>query len=60
MISYSPFPAEAGLNPPELRSGGALEANRLTVTTLKPLAHFRRKFEANGLKLADFEGKPLF
>jgi hypothetical protein len=56
LISYSPFPANPGLNPMETRLGGELTKPELTVTTRRPLAHFWQKFEASGLSLADFEG----
>jgi hypothetical protein len=54
LVSYSPFPANGGLYPMEARSGGSVKTTELTVTTRKPIAHFWRRFEVHGLRLADF------
>jgi hypothetical protein len=57
-ISYSPFPAEPGIEPvsqdfafptvPVLLSEGVVE-------TEEPLAHIQRTFEISNLHLSDFE-----
>ena len=53
-ISYSPFPAELALNPIETHwvstSDAAAEA---TITTKRPVSHFRHDFEISGIRLAD-------
>jgi hypothetical protein len=60
-ISYSPFPAEPGISPisqdftlatvPELFSQGRVDA-------MEVLAHIRRNFEIDNLRLSNFEVRP--
>jgi hypothetical protein len=56
LISYSPFPADAGLDVITPRAAGDMSAGKLTLTTQKPLAHFWRSFQVRGIRLSDFEG----
>ena len=58
-ISYSPFPAELDLNPLQIRWAESVHAEEATILTKKPLAHLRREFERTGLKLEDFEPRPV-
>jgi len=59
-ISYSPFPAELNLNPLQIRWAESAHADEATILTKRPLAHLRRDFEQTGLRLEDFEPRPLF
>jgi hypothetical protein len=54
LISYSPFPANAGFYPMEGRSGGTAKTSELTVTTRKPIAHFWHHFEVRDVRLSQF------
>jgi hypothetical protein len=56
LISYSPFPADAGLTVVNMRTGGEISPGLLTLTTQKPVAHFWRRFQTTGIRLSDFEG----
>jgi hypothetical protein len=64
VISYSPFPAEFGIDPvspyvtslPYSTIQGPPSAAR--VATLEPLAHIRRDFDIGGLRLSEFEARP--
>lgn len=56
-VSYSPFPAEPGINPVTqyfriIRDGEPFPA--VAIDTVQPLAHIRRDFEIGGLRLDDF------
>jgi len=58
-ISYSPFPAELGIDPviPYIAYStykGPLDA--VTVVALEPVAHVAAPLAIDGLKLADLEG----
>jgi hypothetical protein len=60
-ISYSPFPAEPGINPVSQDftfSTVPVPLSEATVDTLKALAHIRRDFEINNLRLGSFEVRP--
>jgi hypothetical protein len=59
--SYSPYPAEAGINPLVVSvrgngsfSGNAAEPMTATIVTEAPLAHCRQDFEIRGLRLGDY------
>ncbi len=60
-ISYSPFPAELGIIPVSQDftfSTVSVPLSEARVDTVEPLAHVRRNFEINNLRLADFEVHP--
>jgi hypothetical protein len=52
-ISYSPFPADIGLDPMEFRWGDPVKADEVTIITKKPLVHFHRTFEMRNIRLRD-------
>jgi hypothetical protein len=55
MVTYSPLPAELGINPISGNVWAAPEgATILTVTTMHPLAHIRREIDIPNVQLADF------
>lgn len=55
-VSYSPFPAEPrALDPLEESAfGPPPSGSGVTITSMEPLAHFRRDAESNDFRLADF------
>jgi len=60
-ISYSPFPAELGVSPVSQDftfSIVRVPLSEARVDTVEPLAHIRRNFEIDNLRLADFEVHP--
>jgi hypothetical protein len=60
-ISYSPFPAELGINPVSqdfTYSTVPVPLAVARVDTVQALAHIRRDFEINNLRLGDFEVRP--
>jgi hypothetical protein len=60
-ISYSPFPAELGISPVSQDftfSTVSVALSEASVDTLEPLAHIRRNFEIDNLRLGDFEVRP--
>jgi hypothetical protein len=60
-ISYSPFPAEPGINPVSQDftfSTVRVPLSGASVDTVEALTHIRRDFEINNLRLADFEARP--
>ncbi len=63
-VSYSPFPADLGLNPIETRWASAYaygpppSVRDVTIVAEEPLAHLRRDFEASGIRLSDFVVPP--
>jgi len=60
-ISYSPFPAEPGISPVSQDftfSTVRVPLSEARVDTLEPLAHIRRNFEIDNLRLGDFEVRP--
>ena len=60
-ISYSPFPAELGISPVSQDftfSTVSVPLSEATVNTVEPLAHIRRNFEIDNLRLSDFEVHP--
>jgi hypothetical protein len=60
-ISYSPFPADPGINPVSQDftfSTVPVPLSEATVDTLEALAHIRRDFEINNLRLGSFEVRP--
>jgi hypothetical protein len=57
-ISYSPFPADPGISPVSQDftfSAAPVPLAEGLVDTLEPLAHIRRPFEIDNLRLGDFE-----
>lgn len=60
-ISYSPFPAEPGISPVSqdftFSTAHALFSEG-RVDTVEPLAHIRRNFEIDNLRLSDFQISP--
>jgi hypothetical protein len=57
-ISYSPFPAELGISPVSQDftfSTVSVPLSEARVNTVEPLAHIRRNFEIDNLRLSDFE-----
>ncbi len=60
-ISYSPFPAELGISPVSQDftfSTVPAPLSEARVDTVEPLAHIRRNFEIDNLRLGDFEVRP--
>jgi hypothetical protein len=60
-ISYSPFPADPGINPVSQDftfSTVPVPLSEATVDTVEALAHIRRDFEINNLRLGSFEVRP--
>jgi len=60
-ISYSPFPAEAGINPVSQDftfSSSAVPFSQALVDTIEPLAYIQRNFTIDNLRLADYEVGP--
>jgi hypothetical protein len=60
-ISYSPFPADPGINPVSQDftfSTVLVPLSEATVDTVEALAHIRRDFEINNLRLGNFEVRP--
>ncbi len=60
-ISYSPLPAELGISPVSQDftfSTVRAPLSEAMVDTVEPLAHIRRNFEIDNLRLGDFEGRP--
>jgi hypothetical protein len=60
-ISYSPFPAEAGINPVSQDftfSTAPAPLSEARVDTIEPLASIQRIFTINNLRLADYEVPP--
>lgn len=57
-VSYSPFPAELGVNPIEQHSfEGALDATHATVITMVPLSYFHVDTEIRGVSLLEYTGE---
>jgi hypothetical protein len=57
-ISYSPFPAEAGINPVSQDFTFSTASERFSearVDTIEPLAYIKRSFTIENLRLADYE-----
>ncbi len=54
-VSYSPFPAELGLNPVEGRVpfGSPSYGSEATVTIKEPIAHIRRDFSLGEVRISD-------
>ena len=59
LISYSPFPASLDLNPLEVRWTESAHLDSATIVTARPLAHFRREFQIEGVCLGSFEKQPV-
>ena len=60
-ISYSPFPAELGISPVSQDftfSTHPVRLSEVEVDTVEPLAHIRRNFEIDNMRLGDFEVRP--
>jgi hypothetical protein len=60
-ISYSPFPAEAGINPVSQDftfSSSPAPFSQALVDTIEPLAYIQRNFTIDNLRLADYEVGP--
>jgi hypothetical protein len=60
-ISYSPFPAEAGINPVSQDfsfSSSPSPFSQALVDTIEPLAYIQRNFTIDNLRLADYEVRP--
>ena len=60
-ISYSPFPAEAGINPVSQDftfSSSPSSFSQALVDTIEPLAYIERNFTIDNLRLADYEVRP--
>ena len=60
-ISYSPFPAELGISPVSQDftfSTVHVPLAEARVETVEALAHIRRNFEIDNLRLGDFEVRP--
>jgi hypothetical protein len=58
MLSYSPFPAQFGLDPVNSYTSYSIYKGKLdtvTITTLEPVAHIRVPLLIENLKLADYE-----
>jgi hypothetical protein len=60
MISYSPFPAELGLNPLETHwaSGTPSGAREVTIVSKEPVSYIRRDFDIPGISLSDLTAPP--
>ncbi len=59
--SYSPFPADLGIDPVHQFSSFASEPgpfSEVAIETLEPLAHLRHDFEIDNVRLSDFESQP--
>jgi hypothetical protein len=57
-ISYSPFPADTGINPVSQDftfSSTSAPLSEARVETIEPLAYLQRKFTIDNLRLADYE-----
>ncbi len=60
-ISYSPFPAESGINPVSQDftfSTAPAPLSEARVETIEPLAYLQRNFTIDNLRLADYEVPP--
>jgi hypothetical protein len=60
-ISYSPFPAEVGINPVSQDftfSTAPTPVSEALVDTIEPLAYIKRSFTIDNLRLADYEVQP--
>ncbi len=60
-ISYSPFPADAGISPVSQDftfSGARAPLTEASVSTVEALAYIRRNFQIDNLRLSDFEVRP--
>jgi len=61
VISYSPLPAELGISPVSQDftfSTVRVPLSEGRVDTVEPIAHIRRNFEIDNLRLGDFEVRP--
>jgi hypothetical protein len=57
-LSYSPFPAVIGFNPFETHwVSMPKDATTVEIIAKKPLSHFERDFEVQGVRLEEFRGK---
>lgn len=59
IVSYSPFPADLNLNPLEVHFTESTHLDTATIVTIRPLVHFKRDFEIEGICLAQFEEPPV-
>jgi hypothetical protein len=60
-ISYSPFPAQAGINPVSQDftfSSAPVKVSEARIETAEILAHIKRSFQIDNLRLGDFEVRP--
>lgn len=60
-VSFSPFPADVGLNPVDqdfVFTSASVPWEKAVVGTVQPLAHIRLNFEIRNLRLADIELQP--
>jgi hypothetical protein len=63
-VSYSPFPAELGIDPIDVRwasayaSGPSPTVRDVTIMVEEPLEHLRRDFQASGVRLDEFAYSP--
>jgi hypothetical protein len=55
-ISYSPFPAEASINPVESKWAAISPADEVTIRMSEPVAHFRRDVEIKSATLDELAG----
>jgi hypothetical protein len=57
-ISYSPFPADLSIGPVSQHFSYEVLPGRVSdvvIESVEPLAHLRREFEIDNLRLSDFE-----
>jgi hypothetical protein len=60
-VSYSPLPADSSISPLKWYAhSGRADFAPATLTSLEPLAHFRRDLDLRNVYLADFQGSPRF
>ena len=60
-LSYSPFPADLDINPVSQFFSWTTSPTKLSEVVIQseePLAHVKREFEIDGLRLGEFEVKP--
>jgi hypothetical protein len=61
LISYSPFPAELDINTVSQffsLTATPRKVSEVVIQSQEPLAHVKREFEIDGLRLGEFEVKP--
>jgi hypothetical protein len=60
-MSYSPFPADLDIDPVSQffsLTATARQVSEVVIQSQEPLAHVKREFEIDGLRLEEFEVKP--